>query len=81
MTNYCGSKKCPVWLPIVILVYFIINFRVEAEIATPFERGLDGLVGGVVLLALVYVAARFFKVLNPAGEKDPLAWDSDHKAK
>ena len=79
MTNYCGSKKCPAWLPVVILVYFIINFRVEAGIATPFERALDGLVGGVVLLVLLYIGARFFKFLNPADRDDPLACCDDDK--
>jgi len=80
MTNYCGSKKCSAWLPLAILVYFVINFRVEAGVATSFERGLDGLVGGVVLLVLLYLGARFFKLLNPADKKDPLAcWDDTSK--
>jgi hypothetical protein len=64
---------------VVLVVYFIMNFRVEAGIATPFERALDGLVGGVVFLTLLYVGARFFKIINPAGKKDPLAWDNDAK--
>jgi hypothetical protein len=50
-----------------------MNFRVEAGIATPFERALDGLVGGVVLLLLLYLGARFFNILNPAGGRDPLS--------
>ncbi len=79
MTKYCGSKKCSAWLPVVILGYFIINFRVEAGIATPFERAFDGLVGGVLLLLLLYVGARFFKILNPADTKDPLACCDDSK--
>ena len=77
MTKYCGSKKCSTWLPVALLIYFVINFRVEAGIATSFERALDGLVGGVVLLLLLYVGARFFKIINPAGRKDPLACYED----
>jgi hypothetical protein len=81
MTNYCGSKKCPVWLPVVLLVYFIINIRVEAGMATVFERTLDGLAGGVVLMVLIYISARFFKILNPAGKQDPLACCDDSPEK
>ena len=79
MTNCCGSKKCSVWLPLAVLVYFIINFRVEAGLATSFERALDGLVGGVVLLVLIYISARFFKILNPADSKDHLACCDDEE--
>ena len=77
MTKYCSSKKCSTWMPVVFVVYFIMNFRVEAGIATAFERALDGLVGGVVLLVLLYIGARFFKIINPAGGKDPLACYED----
>jgi len=79
MTKFCCSKRCSNWLPLVILVYFVINFRVEAGIATTFERAFDGLVGGVVLLLLLYISARFFKILNPAGKEDPLACCDDRK--
>ena len=58
-----------------------MNFRVEAGIATPFERALDGLVGGVVLLLLLYVGARFFNFLNPADKKDPLSCCGDDSEK
>jgi len=71
MFKWCDSKKGSTWCPVVILVFFIINFRVEAGIATPFERAVDGLVAGAVLLVLIYVSARFFKILNPADCKDP----------
>ncbi len=73
MTKICKSSKSSIWCLIVIVLYFIMNFRVEAGIATPFERALDGLVGGMVLLLLLYVGARFFNYLNPADKKDPLA--------
>ena len=65
----CCSKKCATWKPLVIIVYFIMNFRVEAGIATTFERCLDGLVGGVVLMLLIYISARFFNLIEVADGK------------
>ena len=46
-----------------------MNFRVEAGIATTFERCLDGLVGGVVLMLLIYISARFFNLIEVADGK------------
>ena len=69
MSKFCNSKKGSTWCPVIILVYFVINIRVEAGIATSFERALDGLVGGAVLLMLIYIGARFFKILTPADSK------------
>jgi len=57
---------------VIVVLYAIINFRVEAGLATPFERTIDGLVGGIVLLLLLYIAARFFGFLNPVDGEDPL---------
>ena len=80
MFKFCNSKKSSTWCPVVILVYFVINIRVEAGIATSFERALDGLVGGAVLLVLIYIGARFFKILNPADSKDyPACCDDGEK--
>ena len=70
MLKFCNSKKGSTWCPVIILLYFVINIRVEAGIATSFERALDGLVGGAVLLVLLYIGARFFKILNPVDSKD-----------
>ena len=53
------------WI-VAALIWYIINIRVEAGIATAFERAIDGLVGGAVLLIILYYAARFFKFLNLA---------------
>jgi hypothetical protein len=76
MLKFCNSKKGSTWCPVFILVYFVINIRVEAGIASSFERALDGLVGGAVLLVLIYISARFFKILNPADSKDlPVSCD------
>ena len=80
MLKFCNSKKGSTWCPVVILLYFVINIRVEAGIATSFERALDGLVGGAVLLVLIYISARFFKILNPADSKDiPVSCDDWEK--
>ena len=79
MFKFCDSKKGSIWCPVVILVFFVINFRVEAGIATPFERAVDGLVAGTVLLLLLYVSARFFKILNPVDNQDPLVCCDDKK--
>jgi hypothetical protein len=79
MLKFCNLKKGSTWCPVVILLYFVINIRVEAGIATVLERALDGLVGGVVLLVLIYISARFFKILNPADSKDHLACCDDEE--
>ncbi len=73
VNNCCSQKRSSCW-SLSILIYFIINLRVEAGIATTFERALDGLVGGVVLLLLLYINARFFKIkfFEPADENDLL---------
>jgi hypothetical protein len=70
MTKYGGSRKSSVLMPVALLVFFIINFRVEAGIATVLERMLDGLVGIAVLLGLLYVGARFFGFLPPANKDE-----------
>lgn len=79
MFKFCNSKKGSTWCLVVILLFFFINLRVEAGVATSFERALDGLVGGVVLLVLIYISARFFKILNPADSKDHLACCDDEE--
>ena len=58
----------PWWLA-VIAVWYIINIRVEAGIGTALERTLDGLVGGVLFLVIVYYAARFFGFLDIKDER------------
>jgi hypothetical protein len=79
MVNCCCSKKCSPWCPLVILIYFVINFRVEAGIATALERGLDGLVAGVVLLLLLYISARFFGFIEVADDKGLLGRCCENK--
>jgi hypothetical protein len=49
---------------VVICVWYVINIRVEAGMASVFERTLDGLVGGALFLFLLYLAGKFFGFLN-----------------
>lgn len=46
---------------VIFLVWLVMNIRVAAGFATTFERALDGLAGGLVLLIAVFAALRFFK--------------------
>lgn len=48
------------WALSCFVIWLIINIRVAAGVATVFERALDGLVGGVVLLVSIFLALRFF---------------------
>ena len=69
MLEKCGCKKYSTWTPLVVILYFIINFRVEAGIATMLERALDGLVAVMVLVSLLYIGACFFKIVTPFSRK------------
>ncbi len=70
MANDCCSKKNSSWRYLLIIVYFIINIRVEAGFATTFERMVDGLVSGVVLMLLVYAGARLLKLIEVADNNE-----------
>ena len=48
------------WALACFVIWLIINIRVAAGMATVFERALDGLVGGLVLLGSIFLALRFF---------------------
>ena len=74
MANNCCSKKKSSWRYLLIIGYFIINVRVEAGFATPFERALDGLVAGVVLMLLIYAGAKFFNFIEVADDDDLLSY-------
>ena len=50
-----------IWAGIAFVLWLIINIRVEAGVGTPFERAVDGLVGGAVLLVTVFLSLRFFQ--------------------
>lgn len=45
---------------ITALLWLVINIRVEAGVAAPFEKALDGLVGGILVLLVVFGAVSFF---------------------
>jgi hypothetical protein len=64
-------------MPVALLIFFIINFRVEAGIATLLERILDGLIAVVLLFGLLYVGACFFGFISPTDKKWPLACCAD----
>lgn len=64
------KKKNTSWMWVVaIIIWLVINIRVEAGIGSAFERAVDGLAGAVLLLSIAYyVASRFFGYLQPAGD-------------
>ena len=64
MSPCCCSKKSSLRGPIATLVYFIINIRVEAGIATLAERILDGMVALAVFVVLGYIWARFLHLVE-----------------
>ncbi len=45
---------------LLALVWLVMNIRVEAGAASQFERTLDGLVGGTLLLVFLFKAVPFF---------------------
>lgn len=49
-----------VWAAIVFAVWLVINVRVEAGLGTSFERAVDGIVGGAVLLTSIFLAWKFY---------------------
>jgi len=57
-------KQISPWWLTAVFVWYVINIRVEAGMATLFERTLDGLVGGGLFLVILYYTARFFDLLE-----------------
>ena len=64
MQNIPKKKKYSGLIFIVFLVWFIMNVRVEAGIATTFERAVDGLVGISLFVTAVFFALDFFQVIG-----------------
>ena len=65
------EKKQPsVWVVVVFILWLIINIRVEAGLASSLERTLDGIVGGALLLVLIFLGLSFFKSQGLISEKD-----------
>ena len=59
----CSQQKTSYW-SLVVLIYIIINIRVEAGFATSPERILDGSVAISVFLLMLYFGARFFNLIK-----------------
>ena len=58
------KKQISPWWLTAVLVWYVINIRVEAGMATLFERTIDGLAGGGLFLVILYYAAQFFGFLE-----------------
>ena len=65
MTTDCcsGQNTSPYWLW-AGLIYLIVNIRVEAGLATPPERILDGSVALYVFALLLSTGAKFFHLIE-----------------
>ncbi|MDD3618155.1 MAG: hypothetical protein RBR09_07595 [Desulfobulbaceae bacterium] len=64
MQNWRNNQSRSVWFLVCFIVWLIINVRVEAGIGTSFERAVDGLVGGAVLLAAVFLTLRYVRCVG-----------------
>lgn len=62
------NQSRSIWYLLCFIGWLIMNIRVEAGIGTVFERTLDGLVGGVVLLVSIFLALRFFSDAAEGGQ-------------
>jgi len=63
-----NKKRFSPWWLAAVFIWYVINIRVEAGMATALERAIDGLVGGVLFLVVLYYAARFFGFLEVKDE-------------
>ena len=59
-----SPKKTSYWPVAIVLVYLIINIRVEAGFATLFERIVDGSVALSLFLLMLYTGAKFFNLIE-----------------
>lgn len=71
MNDRCRRQVKSLASLIAALLYLVINIRVEAGVATVFERAVDGLVGILVLLGAVFLALRFFGDEGKTGRRPP----------
>ena len=70
MLNCRKNTSRSIWYLVGFIIWLIINIRVEAGMGSPFERALDGLVGGIVLLTSIFLALRFFRCIGENCGKD-----------
>lgn len=64
VTGCCSNKKTSYWSLVAVLIYIIINIRVEAGFATLLERILDGSVAIYLFLLTLYIGAKFFNLIE-----------------
>jgi|GEM_PF-3005671 len=50
---------------LLVLLWLLINIRVEAGVASPLERTVDGLIAGTLLLVVIFAAVSFFGLTAP----------------
>ena len=62
--KHARQKNRSPWYFVAGIIWLIINIRVEAGYGTPLERTIDGMVGGVLLLAAIYGALSFFNLFG-----------------
>jgi hypothetical protein len=68
MQNLQKKKKWFGWAVAAFLVWLVMNIRVAAGISSTFERAVDGLVGIMLLLAVVFLALDYFQVIGKGKE-------------
>lgn len=61
MYNSEKNRSKLIWAGVGFTLWLIINIRVAAGVGTPFERAIDGLVGGAVLLIAIFLSLKYFK--------------------
>ena len=69
-TDCCSNKKTSYWSLAAVLIYIIINIRVEAGFATLLERILDGSVAIYLFLLTLYIGAKFFKLIDEGRQQN-----------
>lgn len=55
------NQSRSIWFLLGFIVWLVINIRVEAGMGSSFERAVDGLAGGTLLLVAIFFTFRFFR--------------------
>ena len=64
MGTDCSNRKTSYWSVAAVLIYIIINIRVEAGFATLLERILDHSVAIYLCLLMLSIGAKFFNLIE-----------------
>ncbi|MCI5159935.1 MAG: hypothetical protein D3906_16210 [Candidatus Electrothrix sp. AUS1_2] len=64
MGTDCSNRKTSYWSSAAVLIYIIINIRVEAGFATLLERILDHSVAVYLFLFMLSIGAKFFNLIE-----------------